>query len=1110
MTTGGRAVLYLGVTSPGSRRPPWNAILLALGIVSLGTRPLIAAAAPSGATRPEPVNEASVTPTDAAKTARPPDLTALREQETTLRRELATLHALMAGRTADGLPLSKLFPIHLDDEAAVAELKETLRRSLAERQAAAAPHEDLTPRLDTPEAEETSTTDATEGLPESSAPPESAEAPLGSAEAPTPSQTPEDTARAVLLALEDEVLAAKIEVLALPAAERVRIVQAEAEALRSAQERATAEAAERDAAEEIRRAEAARQRAVEAAMAARTAIQRKLAEERASAETVRRDQAQLRARLAEQRRLFEERREAGDWPGRDLVLKVKDVRPGTEAATELYDELVVALGDTRETLRATLVDAEDSIDAPRYVPDLPALDDESDASLRIAAGALRQSAADLDGSAAILESDARDLALDVLDVLFDYESVLYAARIELLDKLPAAKRRAVLGLGREGIAQLRRELDRLVLAARWYRIERQSTPGRLLRGALDVYVIAHFVSRFFWLIFLIGTAVYVHRRAPRALPALRAAVVRGVRRAWLVRGLQGLLAILTALAGPLVFLAAVLLGWPALAEAQAFGEVQVLHIVLLYLATYRLGLRAAHLGIEGLARRRVDAATSAKILRSLQIIGRTALALAIFLTISERILGKGYLYRLVLGFAWVCALPIAYVLLQWWRATIADAYLRFRPDGALAEAVRRTRERWYGFFVAIAALAILFVAWLVRGARGFVLGFEQSRKALAFMFRRRLERQAEESDEPVIVELPADLDACLAAGAAGNDGALLVDHFPGLAETSADLARWCDGDFVGSTLVVGGRGVGKTTWLCRAKDDAARRGLIVARLSMNERILDVAGLLDALGDALDAPSDVRTSVRSFATWLDAGPRRLVAIDDVHGLFLRGVETDAAWDALDDLIALSGRHCYWLATIAALPYEYIAWVRRGRGMYREVVVLDVWPEEAIARLLTRRIEAAGYEVLYHDLVVDKVAGVNAEAQLVSTAAEYARLVWDYADGSPAVALDCWRSSLVPDGDRRVRVRLFRRPRESILEEFEDVDRFVLASVLWHGHLTPCEAALSLCYPRDRCAEGLDLLVEKGVLVRRGDRYSPHISWLPAVFRYLRRHHLIETI
>jgi hypothetical protein len=259
------------------------------------------------------------------------------------------------------------------------------------------------------------------------------------------------------------------------------------------------------------------------------------------------------------------------------------------------------------------------------------------------------------------------------------------------------------------------------------------------------------------------------------------------------------------------------------------------------------------------------------------------------------------------------------------------------------------------------------------------------------------------------------------------------------------------------------------------------------------------------------PASSRPASRdALIAWLRAGPRRLVLIDDLQRLYLRGVDTRAAWSALSALIIGAGPRVFWICTISRLADEYLRWAARDAAPFRARVELSGWPEEQIAALLRRRTAAAGYTVRYDDLIVDRLEGVESHAQLISTEIEYARLIWDYADGSPAVALESWRSSLVLAEAKRVHVRLFRRPEEAKLEQLTQPQRFILASVVWHHSLTAEEATASLRFGLAACEEALERLRESGVLTKSGPRYRPATTWLPAIGRFLRRNHLIEAL
>jgi hypothetical protein len=153
-------------------------------------------------------------------------------------------------------------------------------------------------------------------------------------------------------------------------------------------------------------------------------------------------------------------------------------------------------------------------------------------------------------------------------------------------------------------------------------------------------------------------------------------------------------------------------------------------------------------------------------------------------------------------------------------------------------------------------------------------------------------------------------------------------------------------------------------------------------------------------------------------------------------------------------------------------------------------------------------AAGCRVRYDDLVVDRLEGVEGEAQLLRTEAEYARLIWDYAEGCPRTALRCWRNSLVPEGEHAVRVRLFRMPRSQQLEKLTSAQRFILASLVWHGNVSADEAAEVLRLPLRLCADTIAQLGEWGVVETLRARHHVTTEWLQPVRRHLRRAHLIE--
>ncbi|MEZ4429913.1 MAG: hypothetical protein R3A51_19720 [Nannocystaceae bacterium] len=935
--------------------------------------------------------------------------------------------------------------------------------------------------------------------------------------------TPEERARREaerararrVLELRLELARARLEFLNRPLDERKALVEVDRARQQVEHQKLLAQVEKAEANKDAEVAENERLAALEKARKANSEMSRALAQARADIEAALRDLAVRREQLAgEEVTFLEDRSDRLEQGEVELVTHAEglledpdDPEIGREAA-RLYDALVVASRDARDDLAAALAVAEGTAALDRYDPALPVIPDDADLELLRERDGLVARVAELHKAEDEYLARARHLAQDKLDAAFEREQLLNRTMIGLIDHLAPDKRELILGFGPEGLAQLRREVTHMGLAIRWYRFYQRGLPERLLASLRDTYTLLRVLGTILWLLVIVIAGLVIVRRRGRIFDALKTVIIRGVRRPWLVRPLQNVVAALHALLPSLCLLFGVMIGWKVLDRVHDRPEMRALHVVVLDYAIYRVALTASHRGIGWATRARaLGKRFHDKVLNSLRMIGRTVLAIAVFLSVSGDLFGHGYVYRLVLGFAWVGSLPIAAILIRRFRDDIAQAYLAQRPQGLLADAVGATRGRWYGFFVATAAVVYLLVMGAVRLVQRFVLGFEHSRKALAFVFRRRLERRGEAVEQSGERGLPDDLASALRL-APVEDPRLSIQHFPAL-EAFCELVRgWERAPSIGATLVVGDTGIGKTSWLAaatRAIDSSP-----IVRISLKRRLLTEVQVLQAIARGLDAPDDAARGLVKLAAFIKSRPRGLIMVDDAQLLYLRGVGTFQAWSTLLELIERTGEHAYWTLTMAQQPYEYLRWARGGMDVFRQLILLEPWSEAEIAELTHQRVAQAGYTVRYDDLIVDQVEGVEAQAQLVSTEREYARLIWDYADGVPLVALHCWRGSLDHEEGKRVRVRLFRRPPVERLEQLGEAQRFLLASVAWHQTLTVAEAMRSLRYPRLACQDALLRLAEWGVLEQAEDeRYRITTAWLRPVFRFLRRHHLIAS-
>ncbi|WP_394822729.1 AAA family ATPase [Pendulispora albinea] len=901
------------------------------------------------------------------------------------------------------------------------------------------------------------------------------------------------------------VLEARLQIFSLAKPRRDALLAAEQESLRAEAARAVREQSEREA----ERAEEARLRALQAAQEARGKVERQLAEVRASLEATRGEQLRARAELAERRQ-----KDAESYATREELLaqaadEVSTVPIASAEADALYDTTVQRLIQLRNHSASLLAALEHDQPMPRpeAAPPFPESEGPPGAREQDELKKLRELRRELEKEATDLEADDRDETWTALGSAMRTERRLNELRIALLERVSPAKHRRVLGFGPEGRAQGLREIERIELELRWLRASGGKVFDEALAELRQASSIARISLQLVGLLVLLGITVTARRRLGAWLRALRDLAARSVRRPALLRLIKRVADALDAVGREAIALGGVLL-LPTVTRVDVHtGAWSVAYTLLLWYGIYRLVIAVTHRSLEWAVTRGgavIKPSTGQKILRSVRVVVRAAFFFAALLAASAAVVGRGYLHAMVVRAAWILSIPIAAVLVSRWRADIAEAYLRVRPTGALSGLVARTRDRWAGFFVAIAAFVVLLGAGIVNALNRFVLGFEHSRKALAYLFRRRLEKKIEHAPAEETLLEPETL--AFFTERPPEDDALVLDRFPGLVPFEARFREWQKGARIGATLLVGKTGYGKTSWLNAARQRC--NGAKVVALCLRERATTERDVVAALARATGAPSEVH-DVAALAEHLRGQGPQVITVDDAQLWFLRGVGKLAGWRAFTLVMDRTSNVVLWVVAFAHYPWEFLSWISRGDTVFRSIVHLMPWTEAEIGQLLERRNKASGLTILYDDLLVEDQLGLDSGAQILTTARDYNRLVWDYAEGSPRVALHVWGRSLVPDGPTRARVRLFMNPNAAFLESLSESARFVLAAVTWHERLSVQEAVSVLLLPPLACEDAFKRFIEQGVaeLDEGSLRITPR--WWPLVVRYLRRKHLIDT-
>lgn len=968
-----------------------------------------------------------------------------------LERMAASIQSQLDGSLPEGFVVQTLFEVDLLDEVAVGRRREELQEAIARRDA----------------------------------------------ELPTA-----DSLRALEIAAINQVDRLRLQFLSRAPEERVRVNQAEKQRRELARAQEIA-ARERESAEtRAAEAEAQRQRAIAEAQRQQSAVREDLAQEMVRAQTALSGLARLEADLAQTR-------EGQAAHAQRIVREVWELdarlqsSPADSVVVHIFELCVqkqrVALGRLRQALTAW---SSASV-VPSASPDR-ALMDVRDSTVVEQVEAIRVAYEDIDATVTRLRQVERDGRWQALQHEAEHARILNELRIRTLDRLPSDRRRSVLRLGRAGLEQLRLEAAYVVLAARFHLASRLRNLHRVPTALRDVFTLGATFYILLRVTLVLGAALLVRRHWRSIIGATQNALLRYAHSFRDARRVRTFVSILRT-AGPwaLVLLTLVVLR-AALDAAATWAEPFLLLRVAVWYAAYRLSVSVLHSSVVKIAMHyfpNLGSVTILALLRSLRRILGVVFSIAVLLDVSEIFLGAGYLYNLVVRLAGLVVLFTILMVLRSWRQEICDAYLRVSPSGRLAAAVKSTRELWFGFFVGWAAFVFLAGRALVAIGRDFALGFDQVRRALAFVFRRRMEKRAERRGyaDAEIDELPQALVQNFLDQPV-TDERLVVAHFPGLDEFEESFARWKETGAGGQFLLIGERGMGKTSWLGRVTN---ADGVRIDHCELDERVWTKSALVRELSARLLPDAPPITRLRDLRKTLLAGEPRLVVLDMCQNLFLGMVGGYEGLEAFSELTSETSSQVFWLCACNSHAWTHLEAVRPDLSLFQHRHALTRWSEDGIRALIETRVDASGVEVDFKELVLDRFDPVTAENRLVGAEEAYIRLLWDFCDGNPRAAMHFWLHSLEPVDERRVSVRLFRAPTSEVLEAANDVAKFILAAVVVHENLTVPEAAATTRYSRKICRLHLSRFVENEILRLEHGRYRVSTHWHRTVVRFLRR-------
>ena len=832
-----------------------------------------------------------------------------------------------------------------------------------------------------------------------------------------------------------------------------------------------------------------RDAALDASKNADSVAVRLVSDEQAALLDVKHDQAELAVELAERKaHTLSVSEKSLTWERRVRELSSRTELVGnTEGhADALYGQLILALRKTRHELRKTLdtiADHTTEVPTPKAATKVPGQIDTSK---------LESLRAELAEQALSLQIQREDVWWDHAQVLRDSMVSMNGARLELLDHLSSSKRGALHGFGESGVEQAGRELDEITLEGRFHLLnlprfaraklaEYRQSPGSLAFSILKV-------------VFLILAFRWWRRRAHKVLADLRLHYMRARPRTIYKRFAARSVWYLQQIRNPLEWLIMLSLLLNVATDLGKIPEIDYVWIILLWVL---LG-SVVVLFVNAFVSRQTKAQTDGQLrLRSLRTIGVCVIVVGMALSIARSSVGKGTIYTWVLKTFWVLLIPITFMLIYWWRpSVIARAKATANPN-RLVRWVANHDTGFYSFIGSAVGGVYLLTEGFKRAAIKQAGNFSVMQSFLAYLLRRQVEKQGIIAGSDARYA-PLDKDALEAITTEFRDDAPTVP----ISNEEVERVRQLVAKDGNTTIAVAGeRGLGKTTFIDRILGTLDADRTIHLRCTAG----GYPALLAQLAVACGVPAD--SNERHVLKALQEGAPDLVAIDDVQRLtrpLIGGLKD------IDKLVALArstSGNTSWLMAIDMPAWQYFRRARGDRAIFDEVVLLKRWTEAEIGELVRLRSKEAEFEPLFDELVLP--AQFDTEdigGQERHTQQNYARILWDYSSGNPAVALRFFEESLGVRDDK-VYVRLFRAPPLTELADLPASMYFVLRSVLQLGQAIEKDVVSCTDLNPADVSDALRMALKRNYLVRHGDNIQISLYWYRAIVQVLQRHHLV---
>ncbi len=477
--------------------------------------------------------------------------------------------------------------------------------------------------------------------------------------------------------------------------------------------------------------------------------------------------------------------------------------------------------------------------------------------------------------------------------------------------------------------------------------------------------------------------------------------------------------------------------------------------------------------------------------------------------VGLRWIGLGRLHTLIdtVMFAWVFGWGL-WAMIRW-RLLLSAAWLGVVSEVGWERALPTWMEnsRWGAPLspVAFSRVAITKFYRIVFSVlkKGGVISYlrAQTLKRLADREEMRTEGGGSPLPEDYVREFP--LYPVL-----GEHGPVMLPREDSIGKAVGQIETWQKSRTDGSLVVVGGKGMGKTTFV-----GLLRRKLTAFETHHHTFHTKILSEEDLLNELCPIFSFEEHTVSDLVRRLSEGPDRVVLLDEVHNVFLRTIDGYRGFDALVRLVNQTSEKVFWVLVFNQFAWQFLNESRKRTRYFRRLLELKDWSAAELQDLISRRNQRSGYTVEFDEDIVDHGKNDTQDLRLVEGGESFFRLLRERSGGNPRIATYYWLESLVPAGDHALRVVLIRPPELSHDGGLTDEMMFVVASAFQHENLSAQDLSKALRLKPEAASFTLQFLREREIFeLKEGatDRVSVGPKYYRSVLEMLRAKHLLFEV